>query len=118
MAIPTYDQLMLPLLRILQAQDREMTVHEGAAALADTFNLTAEERASRLPKVKATYIAHRTGWAMFHLEKAGLIDRPRRAVLRINDSGRKLLAENPPPLTRKLLMRFPRFAEYMNSKSA
>ena len=60
MAIPKYDEMMLPVLRILGA-GAERPQRELADQIADYFKLTPQERAERLPKVKATYLRHRLG---------------------------------------------------------
>ena len=62
MAIPKYDEMMLPVLRIL-GDGKEHSQRELAEQIAGHFKLTPQERAERLPKVKATYLRHRLGWA-------------------------------------------------------
>jgi len=64
MAIPKYDEMMLPVLRIL-GDGAEHPQRELADQIADYFKLTPQERAERLPKVKATYLRHRLGSAGF-----------------------------------------------------
>ena len=58
MAVPKYDEMMLPVLRIL-GDGAEHPQRELADQVADYFKLTPQERAERLPKVKATYSARR-----------------------------------------------------------
>ena len=60
MAIPKYDEMMLPILRIL-GDGAEHLQRELAEKIADYLKLTPQERAERLPKVKATYLRHRLG---------------------------------------------------------
>jgi len=73
MAIPKYDEMMLPLLRFL-ADGTEHPQRELAEQIADHFKLTPQERAERLPKVKATYLRQSTCWAGFSLRRAGLAE--------------------------------------------
>jgi restriction system protein len=100
MPVPKYDEMTLPILRIL-ADGAEHSQRELADKLADHFKLTPEERAQRLPKVKATYLKHRLGWAGFRLRRAGLADNPKPGILRITEAGRKFLGTNPTQLKRK-----------------
>jgi restriction system protein len=112
MAIPKYDEMMLPILRIL-ADGAEHPQRELADAIAKHFKLTPEECAERLPKVRATYLRHRLGWAGFRLRRAGLADSPRTGTLRITDEGRKFLAANPSQLLRGDLSQFPAWTSFL-----
>src|SRR4051812_21080815 len=60
MPIPTYDQLLRPLLALAATQD--LTRKNAAGIIADQFNLTADERESRIPSGQSTYIRNRVGW--------------------------------------------------------
>src|SRR5437870_689312 len=112
MAIPKYDEMMLPVLRIL-ADGREHSQSELADKMAEHFRLTPEERAQRLPKVRATYLRHRLGWAGFRLRRAGLADNPRTGTLQITEEGRKFLATNPNQLRRGDLAQFPPWVSFL-----
>src|SRR5882724_8593900 len=112
MAIPKYDEMMLPLLRFL-ADGTEHPQRELAEQIADHFKLTPQERAERLPKVKATYLRHRLGWAGFSLRRAGLAESPRTGTLQITNEGRTLLASNPSQLRASDLKRFPAYAAFV-----
>jgi len=112
MAIPKYDEMMLPLLRML-AGGEEHPQRELADQIADHFKLTPQERAERLPKVKATYLRHRLGWAGFSLRRAGLAENPRSGTLQITDEGRKFLASNPTQLRAADLKAFPAYATFV-----
>lgn len=96
MAIPTYDQIMPPLLQLLAARgDLEMA--EAIRLMADHFGLSQDERAKTVPNGVETYIYNRTYWASTHLRKQGFLGRPQRGVIRITESGRRFLAQNPAP---------------------
>jgi restriction system protein len=113
MAVPKYDEMMLPILRIL-ADGAEHPQRDLADKIADHFHLTAEERAEMLPKVRATYLRHRLGWAGFSLRRAGLADNPRTGTLRITEQGRKFLASNPTQLRAADLKTFPAYAAFVD----
>jgi restriction system protein len=112
MPVPKYDEMMLPVLRIL-ADGAEHPQRELANQIADHFKLTPAERAERLPKVKATYLRHRLGWAGFSLRRAGLADSPRTGTLQITEEGGKFLATNPNQLRAADLKAFPAYAAFV-----
>jgi restriction system protein len=112
MAIPKYDEIMLPLLKVL-SDGQSHSKRELTEKMADHFNLTPEERGQMLPSTRATYIKHRTGWASFGLRKAGLATNPVEGTLQITDDGRNFLATNPSGrLTRSVLMQFEPFRHF------
>jgi restriction system protein len=111
MPVPKYDEMTLPILRIL-ADGAEHSQVELADKIAEQFKLTPEERAQRLPKVKATYLRHRLGWAGFRLRRAGLADNPRPGTLQITDKGKQFLATNPTQLRRKDFAQFPEWVSF------
>jgi restriction system protein len=113
MAIPKYDEMMLPLLRFLD-DGAEHAARELADRIAIHFKLTPEECAKMLPKVRATYVRHRVGWAIFSLRRAGLAEHPRRGIVCISDEGRKFLAGNPSQLRAADLKAFPAFVAFIS----
>jgi restriction system protein len=113
MAIPKYDEIMLPLLKVL-SDGQAHTKRELTEKMADHFQLSPEEREQMLPSTRATYIKHRTGWAAFGLRKAGLATNPVEGTLVITDEGRKFLATNPSGrLTRPVLMQFEPYRQFV-----
>ena len=115
MPIPPVTHFRVPLLQLL-GDGLERPLSQAADALADVFKLTSEERdialASGYPVVR-----HRTGWAAFHLRKAGLVDDSKRGILRITEDGKKLLATNPASLSESVLMQFPRYQAWQQAVS-
>ncbi len=112
MPIPTYDQIMLPLLQAL-ADGQLHPNRELSQRMGDHFQLTPEERASMLPSTRVTRISHRTGWAAFGLRRAGLANNPVQGSLQITDEGKRFLATNPGKLTSKDLMQFEPFRKFV-----
>jgi restriction system protein len=94
MAIPDYETLMLPLLKVA-GDGQEHRVSDVVGLLARDFKLTEEERQQLLPSGKQTTFANRVHWAKTYLGQAGLLETTERAHFRIADRGRKALAENP-----------------------
>jgi restriction system protein len=115
MAIPAYQTLMLPLLRL--ASDRkEHQLRAVTETLADEFSLTDEERNELLPSGNQAVFANRVGWARTYLKQAGLVDSPRRGIFRITQRGLDLLQERPIRVDVRLLERFPEFLEFRNRR--
>jgi len=114
MSVPKYDELTWPMLKSLSG-GAERTTHEIAAILAEKFALSPEDREALLPSGVQTYLLNRTGWAGFHLQKAGLLKRPRRACWQITDEGEALLKEAPRKLDRAALMQLEVYREFMTS---
>ncbi len=112
MAIPKYDEMMLPLLQLI-GDGTEHAYRDLAPKVADHFQLTEEERAEMLPSTQSTYLRNRLGWAGFHLRRAGLADLPREATLRITPEGNALLQNPPSKIDRQFLMQFEPFREFM-----
>lgn len=101
---------MLPLLSDLAQGER--TGRETADALAQHFNLTAEEVALRLPRGGQTKFVNRLAWAKAHLKAAGLIESPRRAVYRLTDRGRQILTSRPAAINMAFLGQFPEYLAF------
>lgn len=113
MAIPGYQSLMLPLLRL--AGQGDVALQDAVQRLAQEFQLTPEEAAQRLPSGQAV-IYNRTGWAKTELVKAGLIEQPQRGLFRITDRGRALLANPPAAISRAFLVEhYPEFRAYIEA---
>lgn len=112
MAIPKYDEMMLPLLQLLE-DGQERHQRDLASRIGDHFQLSDEERNLMLPSTQSTYVRNRTGWAGFHLRKAGLAELSREATLRITPAGAELLKNPPPRIDRNVLMRFEPFQQFM-----
>src|SRR5688572_25562709 len=112
MPIPPYVKMLRPILALAVKQD--ITRKISAAAMADHFHLTPEERAARIPSGAPTYV-NRNGWAMTWLTKGGLISKVAPNTYRITDSGRKFLAEHPNEITEKDLSAIPGWHEAWNT---
>jgi restriction system protein len=111
MAVPDFQSLMLPLLKLL-GDGREIRFSDAVEALADEFGLSEDERAQMLPSGRDRLIRNRVGWARTYLGKAGLLRAARRGFLQITDPGREVLASNPGRVDMKFLERFPEFLQF------
>lgn len=64
---------------------------ECVPAIQKRYGLTEDQMAETIPSGQRTRVFDRADWAIFHLMKAGLVDRPRRAFYQISPAGRELL---------------------------
>jgi restriction system protein len=115
MAIPTYDELLRPLLDLAARQD--ITCQSATEAMAQVFHLSPEELAQRLPSGQTTSIRNRTGWAMTYLTKAGLVAKVSPRTYRITDRGREFLAKYPQAISVSDLETIPGFEEAWDTRA-
>ncbi|HOH29789.1 MAG TPA: restriction endonuclease [Candidatus Hydrogenedentes bacterium] len=106
MAIPDFQSIMLPLLRVF-SDGREHPSQECILFLAEHYNLTEEERKIQLPSGKGILFNNRVAWGLAHMYKAGLLKRPKRAIYQITDRGCEALASGLDKITLKYLDQFP-----------
>lgn len=111
MAVPDYQSLMLPLLKLAHDQ-QEHSLHDAIDFLADKFNLTQAEREELLPSGRQAAFDNRVGWARTYLKKAGLLESPKRGYFRITNRGLSVLKQNPSKINNKFLLQFPEFVAF------
>ena len=83
MAIPDYQQFMLPLLKL--TGDGE--VHRISAiqdSIVQQFNLNEEELQAMLPSGQQSVVRNRLSWAKTYLVQAGLLEMTKRAHFKIS----------------------------------
>jgi restriction system protein len=96
MAVPTFDQLLKPILELANRED--VTRSLATKAMIGVFSLSEEEQQETI-KTGPTKISNRTGWAMSHLTKAGLIHKIAKAAYRATDKGVSYLKQHKGPIT-------------------
>lgn len=111
MAIPSFQTIMLPLLRFASDGD-EHRFRNAVEALAEHFGLSREERLQLLPSGRYPAFDNRVGWASTYLKKAGLIEGPRRGYLKITPRGLSVLEEQPETIDVAFLLRYPDFVTF------
>ena len=115
MAIPTYQTLMLPVLK-MAADGVEHKFSHAVEALADQFNLSTEERSELLPSGSQAVFNNRVGWARSYLKQAGLLTSPKRGFFAITQTGKELLATKLEKIDISVLEKYPEFIEFKNRK--
>lgn len=114
MPVPTFDQLMLPLLQFA-GDNQPHHIGEAVDVLADYCHLTHEERNELLPSGNRRRFDDRVQWAKTYLKKAGLLQSTGRGVFQITERGLKVLNTNPDDIDRAFLRQFPEFLDFVAS---
>ena len=112
MPIPDYQAFMAPLMQTVR-DGRTHRISELYEVLADHFALTEKERAELLPSGRQRVYQNRIGWAKTFLVKAGLLEQPKRAFVKITSIGLEVL-ESGETIDTAFLERFPQFREFRN----
>ena len=115
MAVPDFQTIMLPLLRVAD-DEIEHTVHDAVAILAREFSLTDEEINELLPSGKQKRFSNRVGWSRTYLTKSGLLQAPRRTYFKITERGKDVLKNNPSRIDMNFLKQFPEYVEFKKRK--
>jgi restriction system protein len=115
MAIPDYQSVMLPLLKVA-ADGKEHHIREAIDLLVHQFKLTEDERKELLPSGADWVFNNRVGWARTYLKKAGLIEYPKRGYFMITERGQALIAKAPPRIDVAFLKHYPEFVEFWTAR--
>ena len=117
MAIPDYQSIMLPLLRLV-ANEGPVRTKDAVGKISTLFNLTENEKAELLPSGNQRIIDNRVGWSRTYLKKAGLLLYPQRGVLEITDRGKQVLQNPPDAINARFLRQFPEFVEFQSASGS
>jgi len=116
-AVPDFQRLMLPVLRL--AGDGEVhTLADTIEHVAREFQLSDADVAEQIPSGQSR-LNNRLGWTTTYLRKALLLEAAGPGRFHITDRGRQLLAENPSSIDVAFLdSRFPEMAEFRRKQTA
>ena len=116
MAVPKFDALMLPLLKVAN-DGKEHRLNDVIQPIADKLRLSEADRTEQIPSGQSRF-RNRIYWAKLYLSQAKLVDSVGPGVFRINDRGRELLARNLTSISPTHLMEYPEFLAFQaKSKS-
>lgn len=115
MAVPGFQEFMLPLLRVC-SNGQPRTQKEAVLILADEFGLDEDDRAETLASGQ-TRLFNRIAWARSYLKAAGLLESPARGVSIITELGHRVLNDPPDRIDIKYLGQFPEFSEFRKPKA-
>ncbi len=103
MAVPDFQSLMRPVLAA--AAEQPIRMPDIVAELADSFELSTEEREELLPSGRQRLFYNRLAWAKFHLAKAEMISSPSRGSFVATPAGKALLKAAPERIDMAILRR-------------
>ncbi len=115
MAIPAFQDLMLPLLQFA-SDGQEHTPRETVETLANEFSLTEADRQELLPSGRQATFDNRVAWAKAHMKMAGLLSSPKRGIYRITDRGQEVVKQAPQRVDLRFLGQFPEYIEARTKK--
>ncbi len=112
MSLPTYDELILPLLNLAAADGQEHAVGHLRKELAQQLKLTPKQLAKKLPSGRQVVFDNRVGWATTHLRKANLLESTRFGYVKITQQGQDVIAENPSIINASYLKQFEEYRQF------
>ena len=115
MAIPNYQEIMLPLIRYA-SDEQEHHVAEAYDYVAQFFNVSDSERQDILPSGQDKTFSNRVRWSLFYLKKARLLESPRRSYFKITEAGLNALNKQPATIDVQFLKQYPEFVEFFKGK--
>ncbi|WP_218396211.1 restriction endonuclease [Alteromonas lipotrueae] len=116
--IPNYQQFMRPFLEVVQANNgNEVKLRDAINHLADTFDLTDEERNETLSSGRQSILDNRIGWARTYLTKAGLLKATKRAHFVITARGIQALQDTNAVINNEYLKQFDEFIAFKEQKN-
>lgn len=90
MGVPTYDQLIEPLLRALGAAPDGLSAREARSRVATDLNIAPDDLEEMLPSGMQSRFSNRVGWAHDRLKRAGLSGSPERGFWRLTPQGQEM----------------------------
>jgi restriction system protein len=104
MAIPEFEELMRPVLVLLEDGQPQHS-DDLEEALADEFSLTPTERAAKLGS-QTRVLKNRIAWALHHFSRARLVERRGKSIYAITQRGEEALASHPQSIDVKVCMQY------------
>jgi|ERR1017187_1007069 restriction system protein len=111
MPIPEFNAVKAPALQFF-LDGKAHPLREVTDVLGKHFALSPEELAELLPSGTERRWHNRASWACYDLFRAGLLERPKRGVYLITETGKTVAAQRPEYIDRDFLLKFPSFAEF------
>lgn len=115
MAIPGYQDFMLPLLN-LASDSKEHTIVEALDVIARQMNISEEERKSMLPSGTQSRFYNRVTWALTYLSKSLLLQKVARGTFEIAPRGMEVLHQNLKRIDNAFLGQFAEFQSFTSDK--
>ena len=99
---------MLPILKVLQDEEIKSLREVSNVLLEKYFSLSDEEKNEKVSSGENRFF-DRVSWGRTYLKKAGLLEQPGRAQVKITTEGLKVLSLNLPHIDVDFLSKYPSF---------
>jgi len=116
MAIPGYQEFMLPLLK-LAADRQEHTISGAMEVLAEQMRISEDEQDLLLPSGTQTRFYNRVTWAVTYLTKSLLLEKAGKGKFKIAPRGIETLSRNPARVDNRFLGQFPEYQAFKAKKN-
>lgn len=116
MAIPGYQDFMLPILK-LASDGKEHSITETLETLAEQAGISEHEREIMLPSGTQTRLYNRVTWAVTYLTKSVLLKKVARGKFKLTDRGSDVLKNTPPYIDNAFLGQFSEFQLFKTKKN-
>lgn len=110
MAVPGFQDLMLPFLKLCE-DGKERTVPEIGEEISKALSLTNEDLQETMSSGQTKFY-NRVAWVKSYFGKACLLDFPSRGKFKITQRGRDLLNTNPNEIRVGTLNQYPEFEAF------
>lgn len=110
--LPTYEQLMLPVLRLIG--EGKQTIADCLPGLKKQFSLTDAQMEMLLPSGTQTYVSNRAHWARNYMKHARLVEPIKRGHYGLTSAGKVLLDSSPPKIDKNTLKSYPAFVAWLS----
>lgn len=117
MAIPGYQEFMLPLMK-LAADGQEHTIGDSLERLAAIMSISEADRDLLLPSGTQTVLYNRISWALIFLRKSLLLEKSGRGRFKIAPRGIEVLRTEPSKIDNKFLHQYHEFREFMSKRAS
>ena len=116
MAIPGYQDLMLPLVQVA-SDGREHSVAEAMDIIAGKLKIDEADRDELLPSGTQTRFYNRVTWAITYLTKSLLLVKSGRGKFQIAPRGQEVLGKNPTRIDNAFLEQFPEYQKFKTKRA-
>lgn len=116
MSVPDYQSFMLPILQVMNDQEKEISKSDLMDSLIEKLNLTEEDIREMLPSGIQTTLNNRVSWACTYLKKALLLESQKRGYFKISIRGKELMKSKPKVINTSFLDQYPEFSTFKASK--
>jgi len=112
MAIPTFQDVMLPIMKFAEGVESR-SLKECVEHIEKLYNLTDDEKQERIPCGKTRTVYNRVTWSVSHMRKAGLlVSHGKRGFFSLTEAGKNVLVDNPQRIDMKALRNFPGYYKF------